>query len=410
MQEEKTTKTDAEMEGSPMPAMSPDKMSSVVSGGKPGNSRKMLMIGGLVVLLLAAGVAAWMFWPEKKAPPIVHRTIKLGLMVPLTSDNSNFGVLAQQGLAMAKKDFNEEGLTFEITEKDTQCKADLAKTAAQELINQGVVVIVGEVCSSASLAALDIANQNKVLLFSPASSSPKLSIANDFFYRTYPTDKPQAVFAAALMKKNNIKRVATIFSNEPYGIPLNADFKEEFAKTGGTIVAEESFDTNVSNIDFSAQLTRIKAANPDAIFLMTNSKISSAAILVQAKQKGITAKLYGSDSLKDLGFVADVGDAGEGMIVLAVTEGNQKFIDKYRAVYGQAPASAVGAQAYDVFMAVARAVKGGANTGEQIRDALAKMEFEGASGHIKFDANGDVIGADYKLYVIKDKKFDLLSE
>jgi branched-chain amino acid transport system substrate-binding protein len=409
MQEDKPTQ-----EASTQPGGEPQ-ISPHISAGPMGNpmGKRMLLIGCAVVVLIGLVAAAWLLWPNKKAEtkkPVVHRTIKLGLMVPLTADNSNFGVLAQQGLSMAKKDFNEEGLTFEIIERDTQCKADLAKTAAQELIDQGVVVIVGEVCSSASLAALDVANQNKTFLFSPASSSPKLSIPNDFFFRTYPTDKPQAVYAAALMKKNNIKKVATIYSNEPYGIPLNADFKAEFAKTGGTIVAEESFDTNVSNIDFSQQLTRIKAANPDALFLMTNSKISSAAILVQAKQMGLTAKLYGSDSLKDLGFVADVGDAGEGMTILAVTEGNQSFIDKYRAVYGKAPASAVGAQAYDVFMAVARAVKDGAVTGEQIRDAVAKMEFNGASGKIKFDANGDVIGADYKLYVIKNKNFQLLSQ
>src|SRR6185369_9600716 len=159
---------------------------------------------------------------NKAAAPVAQQVVKLGLIAPLTGDNGNYGQVLQRGLELAQRDFSQPGLTFQILVRDTQCQADKAAAATTELAKAGVVAIIGDTCSGATLAALPIANANKVMIVSPSASSPALSIPNDFFFRTYPTDSHQGVFTTELMQKKGIKKLAVVYDSDAYGTGLDA--------------------------------------------------------------------------------------------------------------------------------------------------------------------------------------------
>ncbi len=379
------------------------------SSSGPAQKRNItgLVIGG-VILAGLAGLGGYLLTKPATKAPVTNRTIKLGLMAPLTGDLANYGQVFQHGVELAQHDFNEDGLTFQVYVRDTVCDATKAADATKELAKLGAVAIIGDTCSGSTLAALPIANQKQVLLLSPSASSPALSIPNDFFFRTYPTDSHQGVFVTKLMYGKGVKKLAIMYGQEAYGTGLDAVAQDAFKKLGGMVTSNTSFKS--TDTEFKTQLQTILAAKPDALYIVSEDESASAAIMVEAKQLGSNIPVYGSDALKDVNFITDVGAAGEGMTVVGVTPGNQSFLDEYKAAYGSEPANATGAQAYDAFMALARVIKAGANTGDEIRKALPAVDFQGASGEIKFDANGDLAGGGYNVYTIQGGKFVLTSQ
>ncbi len=384
------------------------RQSPMVGGGggmTPKSSRMMMIVITVVVVLAGIGGGYW--WAKshtKTVAPVAVRTVKLGFMGPLTGDNANYGQVMQHGLELAQRDFGGTKLNFQLLVRDTVCQKDKAAAATTEMIKAGVIAIIGDTCSGATLAALPIANAEKVLIFSPSASSPALSIPNDFFFRDYPTDSHQGVFTTQFMyQQRHIKKLAILYGDDAYGNGLDGVASTAFKKIGGTVVTNQSFADNETN--FQTKLQAIAALKPDALYIMTNAESTGATIVTEAKQLGLTIPIYGSDALKDLNFLSDVGSAGEGMTLVAVTPGNRSFLDEYKATYGSEPANATGAQAYDAFMALAQVIGNGATTGDQIRLALPKVNFQGKSGQINFDANGDLAGGGYLVYTIKEGKF-----
>jgi len=369
----------------------------------------MMVVIAVVVALagLGAGYLLFKSHTNKNAAPVAVKTYKIGFIGPLTGDVANYGEVMQRGVELAQRDFSASNINFQILVRDTQCDPKLAGPAAQELINAGVVAIIGDTCSGATLAALPYANQHKVLIISPAASSAKLSIADDYFVRTYPTDSHQTVFTTQYMYQKGIKKLGIIYTNESYGQGIDTSATSDFKKQGGTVVSSQPFTSG--DVDLQSQLQAIAAQKPDALYIASNSEASGAAIVTEAKQMGLTIPIYGSDALKDASFLADVGKAGEGMTLVAVTPGNRAFLDEYKATYGSVPANATGAQAYDAFMALASALQKG-NTGAQLLPAVLKEDFQGKSGEVKFDSAGDLAGGGYLVYTIKDGQFSEVNQ
>ena len=176
---------------------------------------------------------------------------------------------------------------------------------------------------------------------------------------------------------------------------------EKFPALGGEVVASESFERG--SVDVKALLTKIKSSGADAVYLISNSPDSAIAALKQIKELGLSAAVYGSEGLKGSAIIDEAGRAAEGLIVTSVSSGNIGFIRKYREAYGEDPGP-FAAQAYDAFKAVSLAISQGAATGEEFRDALQELSFDGASGRIDFDGNGDIEG-NYEVYVVEEGEF-----
>lgn len=308
--------------------------------------------------------------------------LSLGLWVLLSGDAASYGLSILKGAQLAIK---EAGLTnVKLVTEDSKCDPKEAVSAINKLISVNKVrAIVGEVCSGATLAAAPIAEQNKVVMISAASTSPEIS-KQAWVFRTVPSDALQGAFGAELVAKNGYKKLAILYSNEEYGLGFSKVLQEEFPKQGEggggegrEVVANEAVERGV--VDLRTQLTKIKASGADAIYIISNSPDSSVAALKQIKELGINAAVYGSEGLKSDDLVKGAGSAAEGLVVTSVSVGNVGFITKHQREYGSEPGP-FAAQAYDAFKALAEAMKMGAVTGEQFKEKLALLSLTGPLG------------------------------
>jgi branched-chain amino acid transport system substrate-binding protein len=323
--------------------------------------------------------------------------VKFGWMGPLTGDAASYGESIKKGVEMALED---SGLDLEIVYEDSKCEATAAVTVVNKLVSiDGVDAIVGEVCSGATLAAAPIAEQNKVVLISSSSTSPDITNAGDYIFRTVPSDALQGVFAAQLIHSRGNARIGILYPNEDYGLGLKNVLEKAFEDRGGEDVATEAFEKGSS--DLRTQLIKLNAGGPDAIYVISNSPDSAVAALRQIEELGINADIYGSEGLRGP-EVSKLGSA-EGLVITSVSSGTTEFSRKHEEKFGEAPGP-FAAQAYDAMTALAIAIEGGASTGEEIKDALSGMTFEGASGSIEFDENGDVFG-NYDVLVLRGGEF-----
>ncbi len=363
------------------------------------------MIIVVVIIVALLGGYALMKNSKETTPPVVEAPkeavpIKIGWMGPLTGDAASYGESIKKGVEFAKK---ELGLAnVEVVYEDSKCDPKEAVNAVTKLVNvDKVVAIVGDVCSGATLAAAPVAEQNKVVMISPASTAPKLTDAGQFIFRTVPSDALQGDFGAKLAYDRGYKKLAILYGNEEYGVGFNKVLSDSFTKLGGAVVASESFQPNAT--DVRTQITKIKAKNPDVIYIISNAPSAAVSALKQIKQLNLKAAVFGSEGLKSPDILSGAKDAAEGLTVTSVTAGTSDFLAKYKTEYSADPGP-FAAQGYDAFKALALTVKNGAVSGDQIRTALGTLEFDGASGHIKFDQNGDVSG-NYEVYKVEKGAF-----
>jgi branched-chain amino acid transport system substrate-binding protein len=356
----------------------------------------VMVLAILGALVLACGCTTQ---SDEQVAPEGPQTITVGIMGPFTGDAAIYGQGAKKGADLA---FDEAGLdNVELVYEDSLCTAKDAANAVSKLIDiDGVDAIVGELCSGATLAAAPAAEQNQVVMISPGSTSPDVTDAGDYIFRTIPSDAKQGAYAAELMMSMGYGKLALLYTNDDYGAGLSSVLNEEFVTVGGEVVADETFARG--SVDVRTQLAKIKEAGPDAIYIVSNSPDANVAVLQQIAELDIQAQLYGSEGLMGP-EVSGLGAPSDGVIITSVSAGSPEFVDSYVAFYGEEPGP-FAAQGYDAAWAIINAIEGGATTGEEIKDALYEMEFEGATGTVKFDENGDVIGG-YVPKVVQNGEF-----
>lgn len=325
--------------------------------------------------------------------------MKIGFMAPLSGDAAAYGEGIRRGVDLAAFDM---GLTnVQIIAEDSKCSGPDAVNAIQKLINvENVQVVIGEVCSGATLPAAPIAAQNKVLMVS-ASATSHLITNEPYVFRTVPSDALQGDFGAQLAFDKGYRKLAILHSNEDYGVGFSDVLEKQFAVKGGEVVVREGVPKE--SLDLRTALLKIKEAQPDALYLITNSPDQGVAMIKQAKEIGFEAALIGSEGLKADPIILGAGSAAEGMLFTSVSTGNAEFVAKHQAKYGAAPGP-FAAQGYDAYKAIALALKDGARSGEEIRAKLLEQRFEGASGVINFDESGDISG-NYEVYAARSGVF-----
>jgi branched-chain amino acid transport system substrate-binding protein len=387
-----------------------------VAGGPGVSSNKMLIkvVAIALVVVLVAGAGAWAFMGRGKKQddtntPKATAHIKVGLLLATSGGSSSMGYGALKGIQLAKKQLNADN--FELVQADGKCDPDAAKEAMKYLVDQKVNVIIGENCSSASVAVLEQANQAHIPMVSPSASSPKLSIENDFFFRTVPSDIGQGTFLAQSMYNAGLRSVAVFYTNEPYGTAINDVFKQKFEALGGKVVAAVNGESSV--IDLKTQADAIKAAKPDGVAVVTNSVVSSTAIMKLTRERGVAVPFYGGDNLYDNTIIANNGTIAEGLHVVSFPTGTKTFKQALVNEYHVTEQLYSAPEAYDAFKVIYLAAQKGAVTGDQFKTTIPTIKFaDGASGPIEFDKYGEVPYATYKydLLEVKDGSFQTVTQ
>ncbi len=360
-------------------------------------------------------------------------TIKIGVFEPTTGENGGGGMQEVLGARYANQlnptvDINGTTYNIELVEVDNQSDKAAAVTAAQQLISKGVVGVIGSYGSGVSIAAGTTFAEAGVAAVGCSCTNPQVTLDNDFYFRTCFLDPFQGTVMANYAFKEGYRTAATISQNgDDYSTGLATYFKNAFIELGGEIVDEETYQTNES--DFNALLTSIKKANPECIFCP--SSINTATlILPQMRANGITAQILAGDTWENAAIISkDAVGAALSTFFDENDESNQvavNFVKGFKEYLNSNPqnitwnagtdtVAAVSALGYDAYMSLYNALQALDGTDIEvvnsvaIRDALAKVDFDGVTGHIAFDENGDAIKTTAYIKTVTEKSLETKS-
>ena len=374
----------------------------------------VLAIVALITGLSACDQIGQLLVPAPPEMEDMSAEIPIGVVVALTGRFADeIGIPMQNGFELARAEINNSGMlggaaiTF-ITEDD---QSESSVEAFNKLIHQdGVSAIIGLAISAQAIHAFPIAQENGVVAFSSVSSASGLSAIGDFIFRaglTVDILNPSGV--RITQEKLGYTKAATMYDeSDLYSTSSHEGFRAALAENGVEIVSTETFQSG--DTDFSAQLTRIMEANPEAIFISTLPP-EMPLILSQGRELGIPDSVPFIIPEIAIEQVQAAGTAAEGVITfigwssLAATPGNEDFIQSYTEKYGMDP-NAWAAQSYATLHILAAAIAEAQSTDSTaIRDALANtMDLDTILGQFSFDAVGDAV-YDPQILIVKDGEF-----
>ena len=344
--------------------------------------------------------------------------IKIGEVGSMTGTEATFGTSSDRGIQLAVKEVNGaggiKGRQIQVIALDDEGKPEEAATAATRLIaSEHVLALLGEVASTRSLFMAPKAQAAKVPMVSPSSTNEKVTAVGDYIFRACFIDPFQgyvmAKFATETLK---LKKAAILRDvRNDYSVGLAKVFNDNFAKMGGQIVDNESYSSG--DVDFKAQLTNIKGAAPQALYV-PGYYTDVGLIARQAREVGLTVPLLGGDGwdsekLYEIGGVALEGSYfSNHYSVDDPSPRIQEFVGKFKKEYGGQVPDSLAAQAYDAAGMLFDAMKRAKDlSGPSIRDALAQTkDYKGVTGDITMDANRNASKPAVVLKVGKGGKYE----
>ncbi|MGJ0483913.1 MAG: ABC transporter substrate-binding protein [Methylomicrobium sp.] len=358
-------------------------------------------------------------------PNTKQDTVKVGLIVELTGDMPAVGASSKNAAELAVGEINAAGgiaisgktYPVELVIEDNASRPDQSVAATNKLISQdNVIAIIGPNASLGAIPAAEIAESNQTLLITPWSTNPKTTLDSSsgkpktYVFRACYTDPFEGkVLARFATEKLRAKKAAVFYDVASEAPKSQADlFRQTFTELGGQIVAFETYTTG--DRDFSAQLTKIKSAGPDIVFLPAYYN-DVGLIAQQARRAGIKQPLVGSDAWSSPELIKLAGGAVEGDYFAnhyatdIATPTAKKFIDIYAGKYGSTPDD-VAALTYDAMGLLFTALKKSPVLDRnRVQEAMATVtDYEGVTGVIKFaPGSGDPVKSAVIMQVKGDK-------
>lgn len=402
---------------------------------------------GFIALIFVISIIAFSGCVENDDQAIddVEKTtqVKIGTLLSITGDLAPYGGPMQDAATLAIQEVNENGglLGSQVTliSEDSQTSEIAAVDGANKLVKiNKVPAIIGAAGSSISLSFIEITTKNNVVQISPSNTAPDFTTYddNDFYFRTCPSDALQGKAMAILAMDENYTTASTLVLNNAYGVGFEKVFVAEFESMGGKILDRVKYDPAATIFDSEIELA--SKNNPDVIILISYPETGSL-ILKSAYQKGAMddTEWLLSEGLKDEGLAESVGKDTKGNYIIAGFKGTapdptvtgpayQTFNDAYMAKYG-IETTTFTANTYDAAAVIALAIeKAGSVDGIAIRDNIRavanppgvevtdigeglmliregkEINYQGASGDVNFDDNGDITTAYYAKWQIAE--------
>ena len=368
------------------------------------------------VMVAAAMVAGCGDKPQQNGD---GQVVKIGQASPLTGPQAHLGKDNENGARLALDEINAAGLTLggkkvvlELESEDDAADPKTATTVAQKLVDEGVAGVIGHLNSGATIPASKIYSDNGIPQISPSATAVAYT-ASGFktAFRVMTNDAQQgSVLGNFAVTKLGAKRIAIIDDRTAYGQGLADEVEKAVKAAGGEVVAREY--TSDRSTDFMAILTSIKGKAPDLVFF-GGMDPQAAPMIKQMKQLGIRAKFLGGDGVQTPTFIELAGADAEGALAsnpglpLDSMPGGSAFKAKFEAKYGQIQNYAP--YAYDAMHVLVDAMKRADSSDPATYLAeLPKTDYRGVTGHIRFDAKGDLAGGAVTLYQVKDGTWQTL--
>lgn len=336
-------------------------------------------------------------------------TIKIGGVFPLSGSVAVYGIEAKNGIELAIEEINAaggvNGKMLELVGEDDEGSPEKSVNVYKKLVTKDKVeYIIGSLTSGCAAAIAPLAQAQKVLMLAPAATLTSITEAGDYVFRACFIDPFQGTVGGRFAAENlKAKKAAILYDiGNDYSIGLYENFKIAFEKAGGQVVAAESYSTG--DKDFNAQLTKIKTANPDVVYL-PDYYGTVALIAKQLRAQGITAPMIGADGWD--GIIDNAGDE-----VLNGFYSNHyaadstdprvvNFVKAYEAKFNSTPVS-FAALAYDcVFLLKDAMEKSGKTDATTLKDTLKDISGSYVTGTLSFDENRNPVKSAVMMEIVK---------
>ncbi|MDR2419218.1 MAG: ABC transporter substrate-binding protein [Treponema sp.] len=326
-------------------------------------------------------------------------TVSIGAVLPLSGTVAFYGNESRDGAFLAIDEINAAGgllgKQLALIAEDDEGNAEKSVNAFTKLTSRDKVsFVIGSSTSGATQAMTALAQQNKVILISPSATNTAVTRTGDYIFRACFIDPFQGVVGADFAYDTLGSRRAAILydAGADYNSGLADAFRQQFKAIGGEVVADEAYQSG--DVDFNAQVTRIKVANPEVVYL-PNYYNDVALQAKQLRAQGITCALLGGDGWDSL--IDNAGDEvlngfwSSGFAADTTDPRGQTFVKAFAAKFNK-NASQFSALGYDAMMLIADGIKAaGSFDTAAVKDAMAKLSGPYVTGDIRFDENRDPI-------------------
>lgn len=324
---------------------------------------------------------------------------------------------ARMGAELAQSEINAsggiDGRPLELLIRDDAADPEQAIDIAEEFVsNPEVVAVAGHVNSGTMTAAATVYEKGLPALATSATS-PSISRLGDWIFRVTSSDSANAVELSRLALQI-AEPTAILYENDDYGRGLSNSFRTSYEALGGEILESDPYLATTE--DLRPYLERLRQQGVGLVFI-AGLELGAARIIQQANELGLDTRFLGGDGLEGL---VNMGEAYNGTLVGMLyhpdaSPAAREFAETFRGAYNRPPDS-FAALAYDAVYLLRRAAEEGGASREEIREYLATVgrpggspAYEGASGTIRFDVNGDPLGKDFAVGVIQDGSIQILN-
>ncbi len=341
-------------------------------------------------------------------------TIKIGVVGAHSGDLASYGLPTVKAAELVVAEYNAKGgvlgKQIELVVEDDVCKPEVAANSAAKVVGEGVVAVIGHICSGATKSALGVYLEAGIPAISPSATNPPLTQSGDYpnFFRTIASDDAQAATDAKFIAETlGLKKVAVLHDKQDYGKGF-ADFSVEALKGLGvqTVIYE---GITAGAVDYSAVLTKV--ANSGAEGIVYGGYHPEASKLVQQMSAmGLDIPFVSDDGVKDDTFIQVAGDYAEGVYASGPVDTssnpmNKAAIKAHQDAYGEEP-GAFYINAYAAAIVLIEAIKtAGSTDGAAIMKALRSQYVDTPLGSISFDEKGDAIGVGFSVYQVQNGEY-----
>ncbi len=371
---------------------------------KPTKSKKILAAAAVMMMGLTASVAG-----------NAADTIKFGVAGPHSGDLASYGLPTVNAAKLVIDQVNAKGgingKMIEMLIEDDVCKPEIATNTATKLVSEGAQVVLGHICSGATVAAMPIYRDAKILVMSPSATTDPLTYSGDYpnFFRTIAPNSAQSpTMADFALNTLGLTKIAVIHDKGDYGKPLAEGAKKSIEDSGkGKVVLFEGITPGA--VDYSAIVQKIKQSGAEAV-IFGGYHPEASKIVGMMKKKRLKIEFISDDGVKDDTFIKVAGKDAEGVYAVGpedVTSNKMSIAAKeeHKAAFKSDPGAFFDG-AYAATKAMLNAIeKAGSTDLEALKKVLQEEKVETPVGVINFDQKGDAVGVGYSMYQVQNGKY-----
>jgi branched-chain amino acid transport system substrate-binding protein len=379
----------------------------------------------VIIILIAAGVVAYKN-SRSNTGRSSDATIKIGALLPLTGAFAAYGEDTQNGLQLAQQEIEQRtGWKVDLIIEDSASDPKVAAQAANKFINvERVPAVIAGSGSSSNLAVAPLMEQAKVP-YIVISSTPKLNEAGKYVFKVHPDIQGEVIRMLQYMVRHEVKKVAVVYDqSSDTQIVAKDEFLSRAREAGLEILASEGLDGRATS-DFRTVLTKATSSQPQALYLLLNDR-AGANTVNQSRDMGLKQQFFGWASLESGVFLGTAGSAAEGTIFTGQpfscdsgTEAMAMYCRQYKEKFAGRLPTQYGAHAYHVLQLLIKVIQENSLADKLndiagrdliVENLLKTRNYQGVSGELTFDSEGNVHDKDFVLRIVKDGKFVKLEE